>query len=145
MQFIIFQFLKVPNFLKTNHNFQPFNAIANCLPAKKLHQNLHRIQGYPQLSAGRWQSPSTQLLLSSSKFQDISPQSYEETGMPTLSQLNENYNQMSTVRRVIHNTGGDNIFHVSLSNFLKEFNLFSTFFSAENQKQLRTPTHIMYI
>ncbi|CAI46566.1 Nuclear hormone receptor family member nhr-28 [Caenorhabditis elegans] len=42
---------------------------------------------------------------------DISPQSYEETGMPTLSQLNENYNQMSTVRRVIHNTGGDNIFH----------------------------------
>ncbi|EFP03998.1 CRE-NHR-28 protein [Caenorhabditis remanei] len=48
---------------------------------------------------------------SSSWPMDISPINTEEVGMPTLNRLNENYVHMGTVRRVIHNTGGDNIFN----------------------------------
>ncbi|CAI2357838.1 unnamed protein product [Caenorhabditis sp. 36 PRJEB53466] len=42
---------------------------------------------------------------------EVGPSPIDESGMPTLSKLNENYAHMGAVRRVIHNSGSDNIFN----------------------------------
>uniref|UniRef100_A0A1I7TZH6 Nuclear receptor domain-containing protein n=1 Tax=Caenorhabditis tropicalis TaxID=1561998 RepID=A0A1I7TZH6_9PELO len=86
--------------------------------AVQRHRELFAGAEYPESSTMRtspsssWPMVPTFLIYSTQQpfLKDFSPPNTEEIGMPTLNRINENYMHMGTVRRVIHNTGGENIF-----------------------------------